>query len=309
MNRNKFVRFSIFGLVLLIATACEPYNNYIKDFGYSAVYFGTQKPLRTLVARDNKSTLDFKLGVVLSGVLENKQNQWVKIEIDTTLFSTIAGADVFELLPEEWYNFDIEENKIIIPKNKFLGDFTISINKEKFTNDPASLNNTYALPVRITETSADSILQGNEIIAGKDYTMLVVKYISEHSGVYYIRGEQVELDANGNEIVSTKVEYYKQDWSQNKVRNFETVGVTSCEMNGVGNNDNQKMILKFSPENQISLESSTLTINGFSSTYDKAQSAYNFQYTYDLTGKTFKVNEYLKHRNDPEKDLRFEEWN
>lgn len=295
--------------VIISFSACERYEDYINDYDYSAVYFGSQKPLRTLVAREDKESLDFKIGVVLGGLLENKQDQWVTFEIDTTLFQTVTGASNFKLLPDDWYNFSISENKIIIPKGKFLGDFTISIDKTKFTADPLSLGNKYALPLKIIDSSADSILRGSDIVKGKDYTILVVKYISEFSGTYYVRGEQAELDAQGNVIESTKVTYWHVDWSQNKTRSFVTKSLNECEMTGIGNQESEKVKVTFGTNHEVVLTSVNLQVADQNCSYDTATDTYRFQYKYLKSGKTYRVDEYLKHRNDPEADLRFEEWN
>ena len=52
------IRFLITVILLVLAiTGCEKYDDYIKDYKYSAVYFATQKPLRTVVAYDE---MEFK---------------------------------------------------------------------------------------------------------------------------------------------------------------------------------------------------------------------------------------------------------
>jgi hypothetical protein len=306
MIKIKSVKLVLMAFLLLSFTACEPYEDYISDYDFSAVYFGTQKPLRTLVTRENESQLEFKLGVVLAGLRENKTDQWATFEVDTTLLDSVAGASGFTLLPEDWYSFDITENKIIIPKGKFLGDFTISIDKAKFTADPLSLTKEYALPVRLLETSADSILEGDDVIAARNYTILVVKYINEHSGTYYVRGSQVELDGGGNPMDSTLTEYYHVDWIRNKTRVAITTGLNQCEMTGMGSQTSDKMKLDIAAGHVVTLTSSVLPVTDLGCTY--VDGVYNFKYQYIKGGKTYQVDEFLKQRNDPENDLRFEEW-
>lgn len=302
----KSVKSVLIACLVLALAACEPYEDYIKDFDYSAVYFGTQKPLRTLVTRENESTLDFKLGVTLAGLRENKTGHSATIEIDTMLLDSMPGASIFTLLPADWYTFDLPENKIIIPKGKFLGDFTISIDKAKFTADPLSLTKKYALPVRILTTSADSILKGDDVVAGRHYTVLVVKYINEYSGAYYVRGNQVELDLSGNVVEGSLKEYYHVDWIKNKTRIFTTTALNQCEMTGLGIETNDKLKVDFGTGNAITLTSSVLPVTDLGSNYTSG--IYNFKYTYVKGGKTYRVDETLKQRNDPENDLRFEEW-
>jgi len=306
MIKKTIVSLTLVATMLMTFTACEPYEDYIKDFDYSAVYFGTQKPLRTLVARESGDKLDFKLGVVLAGLRENKSDQWVTFEIAPDLLTTVTGASAFTLLPTDWYTFSISENKIIIPKGKFLGDFTISIDKAKFAADPLSLTKKYALPIRILQTSADSVLRGDETILPKDYTVLVVRYISENSGTYYVRGEQIELDINNVEVAGSKKEYYHVDWIRNLTRGLTTLSLTQSEMTGMGNQTTDKMKINFAANNAITLSTSILPVTDLGCTYD--QGVYRLKYRYVKVGKTYQVDEYLKQRNDPEKDLRFEEW-
>ena len=306
MIKIKSIKTVLIACLLLSFTGCEPYEDYIKDFDYSAVYFGTQKPLRTLVTRENKSTLDFKLGVALGGLRENKTGHWATIKVDTLLLDSMKGASGFTLLPEDWYTFNLPENKIIIPKAEFLGDFTISINKAKFTADPTSLTKKYALPIRILTTSADSILYGNAVVAGRHYTVLVVKYINEYSGTYYVRGNQVELDLNGNVVVGSLKEYTHVDWIKNKTRTFTTTALNQCEMTGLGVETSDKIKVNISADHAVTLLSSVLPITDLGSTF--ANGIYTFKYQYVKGGKTFRVDETLKQRNDPENDLRFEEW-
>jgi len=292
--------------LLIILLSCQPYEDYIGDFDYSAVFFGTQRPLRTLVTRENETQLELKLGVVLAGLRENKSGHWVTFKLDPDLLDSVDGAGDFTLLPESWYSFDISEKKIIIPKGKFLGDFKISIDKAKFTDDSLSLTKTYALPIRLLDTSADSILVGNDVIAAKDYTILVVKYINEHSGTYYVRGNEVEIDDDGNPIVNTKNDYYHVDWISNKTRVFTTTSLNQCEMTGMGVQASDKMKVNIAAGNLVTLSSSVLPVTDLGSTY--TDGVYNFKYQYTKEGKTYRVNEFLKQRNDPENDLRFEEW-
>ena len=306
MFKIKSITITWFACVLLLFSACEPYEDFIQDFDYSSVYFGTQKPLRTLVSRASSDQLTFKLGVAIGGLRENKQDHWVTFELDTTLLDSIPGAEVFQLLPEDWYSFDISENKIIIPKGEFLGDFTISIDKEKFSADPLSLSKTYALPVKILDSSLDSILRGDEVTNPKDYTIVVVKYINEYSGVHYVRGRQVELDSNGEVIDGSLQEYYFEDWIKNTTRNLVTVNPTECDMSGIGRSALDKMRLHVGDDNTLTLSKLTVDIVDLGCSFEDG--VYHLQYEYTKSGKTFRVEESMKQRNDPEKDLRFEEW-
>ena len=99
MFKNKITQIILSAFLVLVFIGCEPYEPFVKDYDYSAVSFGTQKPLRTLVAREGKDKLDFKLGVVLSGLRENKTDKWVTFELAPDLLTTVPGASAFTLMP------------------------------------------------------------------------------------------------------------------------------------------------------------------------------------------------------------------
>src|SRR3546814_12648720 len=65
-------------------SGCSPYEDFIEDFDFSVVYFGTQKPLRTIVAYDDMS---FKVGVALGGKRTNEVREVIGFEVDPSLLS------------------------------------------------------------------------------------------------------------------------------------------------------------------------------------------------------------------------------
>ena len=81
-------------LISSLLFSCKKYEDYTNDYDFSAVYFGTQKPLRTIVAYDD---MQFKLGVVLAGKRENRIDETVNFTIDPGLLTTVPGANSFTL--------------------------------------------------------------------------------------------------------------------------------------------------------------------------------------------------------------------
>ena len=83
----------IYTLICLLSVAfaaCEGYDEFVNDHEFTAVYFATQRPLRTIVADDEMS---FKVGVALAGKRSNKVEEFATFEIDPLLL----GADFYTL--------------------------------------------------------------------------------------------------------------------------------------------------------------------------------------------------------------------
>ncbi|KAA5825133.1 DUF1735 domain-containing protein [Algibacter amylolyticus] len=300
----------MFGLLLVLATSCEPYEDFIKDFDTTTVYFASQKPLRTIVAYED---MQFKVGVALGGKRSNDTDEYANFVIDPSLLSDVDGASGFTLLPESYYTLS-NANKMIIPKGKFIGDITVTLNRELFTTDADATTNTYALPLRITESSLDSIggigPDGNILPSPKDHTILVVKYISPYHGTYYHKGAQKELDASG--AVVNEVTYNNADLVKNQTWDLKTIDRNSVITPGVGANTNEKFIMNIDETTStVSFElapGSNVTDFSGTGTYNSVTRAFNIEYSYTLNGKDFEVIDSLIIRRPPEQDLAFEEW-
>ncbi len=217
-------------LVLGLMASCEKYEDYVNDFDYTTAYFGSQKPLRTIVARDE---MEFEVGVALGGIREDNGVHSVNFEIDPDLLNEIPEAAGFLPLPEEYYTLGHESNFNIIKDHMRV--VNVSLNREAFTSDPLSITNTYAIPFRITSATVDSI-PGSELdiptIDSRDITILVVKYISPYHGTYYSKGVQYELDGSGATI--NTITYSDENLSQNMVKDFETLALNTIRSSYVG---------------------------------------------------------------------------
>lgn len=292
---------------MAICCSCEKYDDFIEDFDYSAVYFATQKPLRTIVARDE---MQFKMGVALSGKRENNKDEWVKFSIDPSLLTTVSGASGFTLLPKEYYYLDLpnkEDSTFVVPKGKFIGDISVKLNRSLFTSDPLSIENNYAIPVRIYQTSADSILSGDTYTPSKAYTIIVVKYIAPEHAAYYGNGSETDEDEN---VTNYNIDISSPRWAK-------TLSLDELEIGALGkteaNNNNKTSKIKLvlsSDRASISVQQATggEAVTDTGSTYDRENKAFNLKYSFTRFGKIFTVNETLKLRQEPENDLRFEEW-
>lgn len=293
--KNICVAFLAMGAMF---TSCEKYDDFTGDFDYTTVYFSTQTPLRTIVSYDE---MEFKVGVNLGGKRVNEKEEYAKFEIDESLLTTVAGASGFTLLPAAYYELS-DTSRMTIPVGEYIGDVTVSLNRDLFTSDPLAIDNTYAIPLKITETSLDSILET------KDYTVLVVKYISEYSGVYYHTGTQQELDTNGGLV--EEIVYDEYDLIDNTTWEVVTVDRNSIQTPGIGVNNSENFVINIDETtNSVTIDSPSSGVTNLigSGTVEEDRSI-SLSYSYTLGGKDYQVEDILVLRQAVEFDLRFEEW-
>ena len=298
--------------VILSLTSCKKYEDFIEDFDYSTTYFAYQKPVRTVFSDD----LSIEIGVVLGGKRENKTDERVTFQIEPEMLQDVdyVGSNQFKLLPEDYYSLS-DNNTIIIPKGKFLGTVRLTLNKEKFLMDPLAVESTYALPIRITESSTDQILKGDieAGIAAKDYTIVVIKYISEYHGVYYHRGQRTSYDNLGNMIETLKYvgEHEEDIYIKNLVWNLGTINASSLTTDGVAEflsgTSKYSMVLNINENNSVSISDNlspgSSQITGIKdlgdSKYDREKKQFylNYEYIDEASGIRYVMADTLIYRN------------
>ncbi len=228
-------KYLIAPLFIMMALSCEKYENYIKDFDYTTVYFAYQNPVRTVFSNN----LEFAIGVVMGGVRTNTFDHIADFVIDPELLADVSlvGDNKFTLLPVDYYTLSNDE-QFVIPKGDIVGRINVTLKQEKFLNDPLATSKTYAIPIRITGTSLDSILSGDPInnVSRKDYSIVVVKYISQFHGIYYHRGQRSKYDDENNLINTVRyvTENQESEYIQNIVWNLKTLKADSIQSSGVG---------------------------------------------------------------------------
>jgi hypothetical protein len=302
----------IFLVTALLLTSC--YEDYIYDYEYTSTYFATQQPLRTIIADGD---MTFQVGVTLAGIRVDDGSHQVFFEVDTSLLNVISEASDLELLPESYYTLS-NDSEFDIQPSSHLRVVNVTLNQEAFTADPAALENTYALPLRITSATVDSVFNSDletPTIDSRDITIVVVKYISQYSGYYYTRGVQYEVDDNGDYIDT--VTFYESDLSQNDAIYFTTLGENTVETETVGKNISSGGFI-FTMEDDgsvsvasdsVSIVSSVISYDSLSySGWDELKATYSLDATVEYSDLKYKVEYDLILRQDPEDDLQFEEW-
>ncbi len=303
--------FKLFVLTIMIFTtmqSCESYEDYVEDYDYISVYFGTQRPLRTIVARENMS---FKLGVALAGKRENNATETTTFTIDPSLLSSVENADKFTLMPKDYYSMDLSESDgdsaFVIFPGSFIGDIVINLNKDKFTSDPLSIDATYAIPVRLLETTVDTILSGNAVTPAKDYTILVVKYIAPEHAAYYGSGYETDEKGSVNHYAFNAASPKRMTTSAKNELILNALGSLSADSNA----SNKLKVVISEDKKSVSLSSvdGGKTVTDIKSTYDNEKKVFTLNYSYvNSDQKTVVVEEELVLRGIPEEELRFEEW-
>ncbi|NLR93463.1 DUF1735 domain-containing protein [Flammeovirga agarivorans] len=239
---NKYL---VIGLSLIAFTSCEPYEDYLTDFDYSIVYFPYQQPVRTVVLDSEQKT---NVGVVLGGKRENKDRVVTQFEINESLLNETS----WELLPEEYYTLG-HTSEMVVEPGTFQGLVEINFT-DAFYDDPKAITNHYALPLLITQSTADSVLTGsteNGVLA-KNYMIPVFKFIHYLEGNWYHHGVDTSFDPQGDTLVSNV--YSHKDMVKNDVWILNTLAKNKVSTNGIGSTNNGRLQINISSDNVVEVE-------------------------------------------------------
>jgi len=208
----------IFAILIMAVVLTGCYEDFRTDYPYTTVAFSTATgglstagELGRTVVRGEGLKLD--IGVYLAGVLENNKERIVRYTIDPSL---LAGTS-YELMPTNYYTVS-DINQMIIPAGEYIGRLTVTLDSVRFLNDPDAVNYHYAIPIRLTETTADSIN------ADHDTKILVIKYITRVEGFYNHTGTYTTFDETGAQMSSG---------SMTSVISAQTISLDSVAANGI----------------------------------------------------------------------------
>jgi hypothetical protein len=291
-----------------LMTAC--YEDYENDFEASMVYFSSQKPFRTLVADTDMS---LKVGVAIGGKREVHTGDWATFEIDPSL---LTGTGL-TLMPSAYYQLANPNKMTVSNTNLAIADVGITF-ADVFYNDNNALGKYYAIPFRIMDHNLNSIavdVNGQP----KDYSIVVVKFVSQWHGTYYVRGTQTNLSTQD---VTT---YNNKDLSRNMTREFVSLSRNAVRRPGFANSTPvaaEAIDLTINSDGSVSIAAGgTTAISDATASlipeFDSGSEALEFagkqpkftlSYKYMQGGVTYQVEEELIRRQSPEADLRFQEW-
>ena len=269
MKKIIILLFIIIGIV-----ACENQPWEFPDYSLQAVYFPLQLPVRTLSLGEDRvdNSLDkeykFDIGVSIGGMYGNNQDWTVDYALETALIDKVyvyakpqlySAAEKILALPEAYYTLT-PSSTVTIPKGSFNGLIRVQLTDE-FFNDTLALSGRYVIPLKITSTSADSILQGSAAITGadprivsqwnpnkspKDWVMYGISYVNPYHGTYLHRGRDIrKITATG--IAFDTINFRQKYVEKDALIKLTSTGRDNAITNGLGNKlgTNYSMLVKF----------------------------------------------------------------
>ncbi len=208
---------AISGILLLTLGIPSCYNDdwSFPDFDYTTTYFPYQYPVRILVLGDynfdnsNDNALKFLISANMGGVYKNNENISVQIAVDESLTDSLYASGVkLEPLPNSLYTLSSSTN-LTIPSGKFYGSVEVQL-AQAFLDDPLAASLNYVIPLKIINSTTDSVLLGLPNVANPDprvpgdwitrpqnFTLFGITFVNEYHGRYLIRGTDIVKDAGG----------------------------------------------------------------------------------------------------------------
>ena len=201
-------------LTILLAAAAlltSCYEDYVRDYGKSGVYFAYQYDLRSFVIGEGA---EFDVTVALGGVMSNDHDRAVRLSFDNSLVDAAAYNGMLGtgdgLVSGDYVGTALQDAAITaltpLPAERFVvtgldglairaGRHTATV-KVKATDglftDPKAFTPGYAFGVRILSADAD------EVVAGKDFAVIAVKCENRFFGHWVHSGIIRSYDASGN---------------------------------------------------------------------------------------------------------------
>lgn len=259
MKLKKYIYGVVLGALSLTYASCYNADQEFPDYEKgTTAYFAYQFPVRTLVLGndiyDNSLDIAHKCQIWSTmGGAYGGRDAVVDIVVDESLcnnlyFTDAGGNAASPVLPMPAAYYTLLSNSISYngnPRGYVEVQFT-----DAFFADPKSVENTYVIPLRMTNvTGIDSILVGKpregltpsrtntedwEILA-KDYVLYCVRYMNPWQGKYIRRGVD-SVTENGTttqvvrkdfSLVNSDLEHYKENPVN---QNDEICGISTKNM-------------------------------------------------------------------------------
>jgi hypothetical protein len=300
-NMKKIILFSLF--LAFITSAC--YDSYETDFENTAAYFSYQYPVRSVIIDPTVETFEIKVGVVYGGKYSyDGATETVNFVIaDTLINNNTEYTDMgIKVMPSNWYSLSDESEISMVNSN--VGFVNVSIIRDSLVKYPNASLNTYAIPFVMTETSADSIIEG------KNFSIVVVKFKNEFDGRYYVKGKDDELNTDGT--VASTMEYNNPSLVLNKYIFLNSIEKDVVAVPRIGSNEDKNEFvynMKFRSSDGSALlvptAGSQVTELVGAAQFDYAKKLFVCNYYYKLKGTEHSVVDTLIYSNT---EMLFESW-
>ncbi len=214
----------IFLLPLALFTLAGCYDEYVKDYDYSAVYVASQYDLRSLVVGEG---MKFDFGVVLAGVMDNAEDRTVRFVLDDELVAgdlsafggdesftamdgmkgnapvgtlsqryvtdAVAASGIASLTPLPSTHFTLSSNgKMVIGRGNHTGTVTFKADSLAFLSDEhAGKAPFYAIGYRVVSADADTVL------LSKSFGIIALRCENTFFGYWYHGGKCRVTSADG----------------------------------------------------------------------------------------------------------------
>ena len=223
---KKSLYMSLMLLAAVATTGCKNGDRDFDDFeGGTTVYFPYQYPVRTILLGDGveySTELDnahrFKVMGYGAGTYDSYEFTF-NVAVDESLAQGVTFKDgrAVTVLPSSHY-------QLVSTTSTYAGNRMSGVEvqlTDAFFQDPASITQTYVLPLRMSNVKGAS-----KILEEMDYTLYCVRYVNPWEGYYLVKGTADQLEKCT--IVHTA-----------------TTSLTTCEY---VNKDGVKMTLSFGSE-------------------------------------------------------------
>jgi hypothetical protein len=266
---RKIPLFVTTTFLIFLLFSCKKSNLWYKNYDYTTAYFPYQYPFRTLILGDyniadntNDNNLKFLITARIGGLLNNNSDWSIGYVVDNNLANklitdpnswdgkTVSSADTLEALPSRYYTLGGgggDKNTIIVPKGSFTGSLEIQLTQD-FLDDTMAWRTHYIIPLKITTTTADSILSGRANSSNADprvrsdwavqpmnFTVFGIKFINAYHGNFLHRGKSVIKDGGGN--ITQTITYNNPHIEDNEVWHLQTIGRNMDRVTGVLRSD------------------------------------------------------------------------
>jgi len=236
---KETVMKKILAIIVLSIVMVSCYEEYLKDYPYTGIYFPYQQDVRTFVVGEG---MKFQVGVTLGGIRENTFDRMVSFSLDNTLITAAqlakmksasqgyikaATADVtaLEAMPSNYYTISPSTTTMVIKTGFHHGTVTIKADSARFLADSVkTMISTYVLPFKITAADADSILDNRK-------TNVVGTMFENMLFGNYWHGGAARIERPGK--ADSTVKYYTKIPSmENQIWSLKTLGPSTLICNG-----------------------------------------------------------------------------